>query len=105
VDAVTQAGRHVDPFNELASRIADPSLRSIPKRLGQAAAYCDYTVRIPGDRVHHEALRDWIMAYHERTQRPEDRVAHFKAYVIEQDSPPPGESEPRNVTAQVFLRY
>jgi hypothetical protein len=105
VDAVTHAGRHVDPFNEVASRIADPSLRSIPKRLGQAAAYCDYTVRIPGDDIHHEALRDWIMAYHDRTHRPEDRVEHFKAYVIEQDSPRPGEAEPRNVTAQVFLRH
>jgi hypothetical protein len=105
VDAVTYAGRHVDPFNELASRIADPSLRSIPKRLGQAAAYCDYTVRIPEYGIHHEALRDWILAYHDRTHRPEDRIRHFKAYVIEQDSPRPGETEPRNVTAEVFLRH
>jgi hypothetical protein len=105
VDAITHAGRHVDPFNELASRLADPSLRSIPKRLGQAAAYCDYTAAIPGNGVHHEALHDWIMAYHERTQRPEDRVEHFKAYVIEQDSPRPGERQPGNVTAQVFLHH
>jgi hypothetical protein len=104
VDAVTQTGRHVDPFNELASRVADPSLRSIPKRLGQAAAWCDYTVRIADAGLHHAALRDWIMAYGDRTRRGEDRIKHFKAYVIEQDNPPPGELEPSNVTARVFLR-
>jgi hypothetical protein len=103
VDARTSDGRHVDPFNALASRVADPSLRSIPERLGQSAAYCDYTVRIPDDELYHGPLRDWILDYHRRTGRPDDRIVHFKAYVVEQDSPAPGERQPNNVHARVFL--
>jgi hypothetical protein len=103
IDAETVDGRHVDPFNALASRLADPSLRSIPARLGQSAAYCDYTVRIAGERIFHEPLRDWIMSYHERTHRAADRILHFKAYAVEHDSPAPGETAPHNVQARVFL--
>jgi hypothetical protein len=103
IDAETVDGRHVDPFNALASRVADPSLRTMPARLGQSAAYCDYTVRIAGEGIFHEPLRDWIMTYHRRTHRAGDRILHFKAYTVEQDSPAPGETEPRNVQARVFL--
>ncbi|HTU61689.1 MAG TPA: HTTM domain-containing protein [Polyangiales bacterium] len=104
VDAVTSDGRHVDPWNELASRIADPSLRTIPARLGQDAAHCDYTSRIPDDDILHEPFRDWILAYHRRTRRPEDRIVRFRAYVIEQHSPAPDESAPSDVRARMFLK-
>jgi hypothetical protein len=104
VDAVTSDGRHVDPWNEVASRIADPSLRTIPARLGQDAAHCDYTSRIPDDDILHEPFRDWILAYHRRTRRPEDRIVRFRAYVIEQHSPAPGESAASDVRARMFLK-
>jgi hypothetical protein len=104
VDAVTSDGRHIDPWNALASRISDPSLRSIPARLGQDAAYCDYSSRVVDDDVLHEPLRDWILEHHRRTHRPDERIRHFKAYVIEQDNPRPGEDAPSNVRARVFLR-
>ena len=104
VDAVTSDGRHVDPWNELASRIADPSLRTIPPRLGQDAAHCDYTARIPDEGILHEPFRDWILAYHRRTRRPEDRILRFRAYAIEQHSPAPGEPTPRDVRARLFLK-
>lgn len=104
VDAVTSAGRHVDPWNERASRIADPSLRTIPARLGQDAAQCDYTSRIPNDDILHEPFRDWILAYHRRTRRPEDRIVRFRAYVIEQHSPAPGEPAASDVRARMFLK-
>jgi hypothetical protein len=103
VDAVTSDGRHVDPWNEVASRVADPSLRSIPPRLAQAAAYCDYTSRIPDDDILHEPFRDWILDYHRRTRRPEDQIVKFRAYAIEQHSPAPGQSEPHDVRSRVFL--
>jgi len=103
VDAITKDGRHVDPWNEIASRVADPSLRTIPARLGQDAAYCDYTARIPDDGNLHEPFRNWILAYHRRTRRPEDRIVRFRAYVIEQQSPAPGETAARDVRARVFL--
>jgi hypothetical protein len=103
VDAVTIDGRHVDPWNELASRVHDPSLRSIPARLDQDAAYCDYTVALPDNDIYHEPFGDWIMSYHRRTRRPENRIKHFDAYVVEQDNALPGQREPSNVQARVFL--
>jgi hypothetical protein len=103
IDAETVDGRHIDPFNALASRVADPSLRSVPPRLAQSAAYCDYTVRIADEAIYHGPLRDWIMSYHERTHRANDRILHFTAYAVEQDSPAPGEREPHNVRSRVFL--
>jgi hypothetical protein len=105
IDAVTIDGRHIDPWNDRASRISDPSLRTIPARLDQDAAYCDYSSRVVDDDILHEPLRDWIFNHHRRTRHPEDRVEHFKAYVIEQDNPAPGEQAPSNVRSRVFLRY
>ena len=40
VDAVTEDGRHIDPYNEAASLHADPTLRTIPERLGQNYYWC-----------------------------------------------------------------
>jgi hypothetical protein len=104
VDAVTSDGRHVDPWNEVASRVADPSLRDIPPRLGQDAAHCDYTARIPDDGILHDPFRDWILDYHRRTRRPEDRIVNFRAYAIEQHSPAPGEPAATDIRSRVFLR-
>ncbi len=43
VDAVTFAGRHVDPFNEAASRVADLPVPTIPRHMEQDEFWCDYT--------------------------------------------------------------
>jgi hypothetical protein len=43
------------------------------------------------------------MSYHQRTHHPDDRIVDFEAYTVEQDSPAPGESQPSNVRASVFL--
>jgi hypothetical protein len=105
VDAETVDGRHVDPYNTLASRLADPSLRTLPVRLGQSAAFCDYTVRIPDEGALHDPLRDWILRFPLRTKREQDRIVRFSAYVVEQRSPAPGEAAPHDVRSHVFLRY
>lgn len=104
IDAVTSDGRHVDPWNEVASRVSDPTLRTIPERLGHDAAHCDYSSSVSDDESLYEPLHDWIMSYHRRTHHPADRIRHFKAYVIEHDGPRPGEQAPSNVEARVFLR-
>ncbi len=103
VDAVTADGRHVDPYNELASRYDDPALRTIPERLGQNYHFCDYTVRIKHFRVYHRAFVDWIYRYHERTGNEADRIESFSVYEITQLAPPPGATEPRDVKARPFL--
>jgi hypothetical protein len=103
VDALTVDGRHIDPYNARASVVADPSLRKLPARLGQNWLYCDYTVRIGGSGVLHDPLREWILAHHIRTQRPEDRILSFNAYLIEQISPEPRELNPTKQHARKFL--
>ncbi len=103
VDAVTEDGRHVDPFNELGARVSDPSLRSIPPRLAQNYYFCDYTARIKGFRVYHSGLTDWLFRHHERTGRENDRIVSFRVYAVTQIPPAPGEEGPRDVKARPFL--
>ena len=102
-DAVTADGRHLDPFNQVASRYADPSLRTVPPYLGQNYYWCDYTVRIKGYRRYHKALSDWIFSHHERTGNADDRVVSFRVYEVSQFPPGPWEDEPRDVKAKVIL--
>jgi predicted DCC family thiol-disulfide oxidoreductase YuxK len=103
VDAWTTDGRRVDPYNEAASRVADPTLRRVPVRPDMDVYWVDYTMRIAHRAEYHGPLRDWIFRYHERTGSPEDRIVRFDAYLVEQDSPPPGEREPRNFRHRNFL--
>ena len=103
VDAVTADGRHIDPFNQVASRYADPSLRTLPPYLGQNYYWCDYTVRIKRYRRYHGALSDWIFSHHERTGNADDRVVSFRVYEVSQFPPGPWQDEPRDVKAKVIL--
>ena len=41
------------------------------------------------------ALQEWILAYPRRTGRAEDRIVSFEVSIVEDDSPPPGETQPR----------
>ena len=103
VDAVTSDGRHIDPVNEVASRHAEPSLRTIPPWLGQNYYWCDYTVRIEGFRRYHEGLSDWIFRHHERTGNINDRVVSFRIYKVSHVPPGPGQNEPHDVKVRAIL--
>jgi hypothetical protein len=103
VDAVTFGGRHVDPFNEAGSRVATLPVERIPPHMEQDEFWCDYTNRIPERQVYWRMLKEWIMAYHLRTMRREDRVISFEAKLLESDSPPPGEHEARNIRTKVMM--
>jgi hypothetical protein len=103
VDAVTFSGRHVDPFNEAGSRVATLPVERIPPHMEQDEFWCDYTNRIPERQVYWRMLKEWIMAYHLRTMKREDRVISFEAKLIESDSPPPGEFEARNIRTKVMM--
>ena len=50
VDAVTRDGRHVDPYNEVGSRVSSLPVEGVPVRLGHDSFWCDYTLRIPDAR-------------------------------------------------------
>ncbi len=76
-----------------------------PSRLDNDSFFFNYSVRIPDQGVYHQAFLEWILRYPIRTGHPGDRIVRFDAYKIENDSPPPGETSPRNVRKQVFLSY
>jgi hypothetical protein len=103
VDAVTFGGRHVDPYNEVGSRVANLPVERIPVHMEQDEFWCDYTNRIPDRQVYWRSLKEWILAYHLRTGHREDRIISFEAKLIESDSPPPGEREARNIRTKVMM--
>jgi len=105
VDAVTRDGRHVDPYNEVMSRVAEIPIDRVPVRLGHDSFACDYTLRIPDAGVYHGAFTEWVLRYPERTGNPSDAITKFDAYVVEQDSPKPDEVEPKNFRKRVFLHW
>jgi predicted DCC family thiol-disulfide oxidoreductase YuxK len=105
VDAVTADGRHVDPYSEVAGRYPNPGRNEIPPRLDNDSFFFNFSARIPFKPEYFGAFQEWILAYPERTGRPNDRIVKFDAYIVEDDSPPPGETKPRNVRSRVFLSY
>jgi predicted DCC family thiol-disulfide oxidoreductase YuxK len=106
VDAVTRDGRHVDPYNEVGSRVSSLPVESVPVRLGHDSFWCDYTLRIPDAPQYHQALIEWLLRYPERTGREQDTLVRFDAYVIWQDSPKPGApQEPTNIRKRRFLHW
>jgi predicted DCC family thiol-disulfide oxidoreductase YuxK len=105
VEAITVDGRRVDPYSQVAGRIPNPGVDEIPSRLDNDSFFFNYSVRIPDQGVYHQAFLEWILRYPIRTGNPHDRIVRFDAYKIENDSPPPGQTGPRNVRKQVFLSY
>jgi predicted DCC family thiol-disulfide oxidoreductase YuxK len=105
VDAVTREGRHVDPLNEVASRVATLPALDIPKRLGHDSFWCDYQLRIPNMPAYHQALLEWLLRYPERTGREGDTLVSFDVWLLEHASPKPGETTPTDVRRRSFLHW
>jgi hypothetical protein len=105
VDAVTIGGRHVDPLNEVASRVARLPVDDIPERLGQSSFWCDYELQIPDVGDYWQALSEWIVRYPERTGRPEDAVARFEVWTLQHDSPAPGQRRATNVQRRRLIQW
>jgi len=105
IDAVTAEGRNVDPFNELASPgHAFPGLR-IPPHLNQSPLFVEWALKVPFISDYHQAFKEWVLRYPQRTGRPQDRIVSFRAYVVEDDSPPPGRRAPTNTRWTQFYQY
>ena len=105
VDAVTVDGRHVDPYSEATNRHPNPGRQEIPVRLDNDSFVFNYSGRIATSPAYHQAFIEWILNYHERTGRPQDRIVSFEAWRVEDNSPPIGQLQPTNVRSHVFLRY
>lgn len=89
VDAVTSDGRHVDPYS----------------RVGRSAMAAEYTARIPDTGVYHQAFLEWMLRYPERTGYKSDQLVSFEAKVVQDESPPPGEKQPRGARERVFYKW
>jgi predicted DCC family thiol-disulfide oxidoreductase YuxK len=102
VDALTSDGRHVDPFNAAGSRVHELPVTAIPARLGQSALFAAYAARIPERFVYHQAFLEWVMR---QPGRSGDQIVSFDAWVIDDDSPPPGETVARVARPRLFLHH
>jgi hypothetical protein len=105
VEAITVAGRRVDPFNEAANRRYPMPGATIPPALGPNWLFYQYVTRIPWWPAYHQAFQEWILRYPQRTGRKEDEIVAFKVFKVEDDSPPPGQSEPTNPRATLLFEY
>ncbi len=105
VDAVTVDGRHVDPYSEAVGRYPNPGRNEVPVRMDNDSLVFNYSGRIPDNPAYHQALTEWILRYPERTRNPSDHIIRFDCYLVEDDSPPVGELNPRNVRTRHFLKY
>jgi predicted DCC family thiol-disulfide oxidoreductase YuxK len=105
VEAVTAEGRRVDPYSEVSGRYRDPGIDEIPSRLDNDSFFFNYSMRIPDQGAYHAAFTDWILRYPERTHHRGDRIVRFDAYRLENKSPRPGETTPRDFKKHVFLSW
>jgi len=88
IDAVTKSGRKVDPLTGEA-----PSFDVQPPggfHMNQITG--DFHRRLGEKRfdVYLDGLREWVKNYAKRTGRPEDEIARFDIYFVEERVPPPG---------------
>jgi hypothetical protein len=105
VDAVTVDGRHVDPWNEVATPRYPMPGASIPTRMDQSWLFYQYVTRLPWRPTYQTSFQEWLLRYPQRTGRREDEIVSFKVFKVEDDSPPPGEREPANPRAELIFEY
>jgi hypothetical protein len=108
VDALTADGRHVDPYNAVASDQPFPASNVVPTHMGQSQFFVMYSDRIPYDgyAAYRQAFTEWLEAYPERTGHPQDCLLSFDAYLITDQTPPLGSHEqPKPLTRKRFMSY
>ena len=79
--------------------------RQVSRRLDHDSFFCDYISRISGHGWYHQALIEWVERYPKRTGRDADTIVAFDLIEISDKSPPPGETEPREVQVKKLLSH
>lgn len=108
VDAVTATGKHVDPYNEVASDQPFPAGGVVPRHMGQSQYFVMFSDRIPYDgyAAYRQAFSEWLQAYPERTGHPEDCLMSYEVYLVTDQSPEFGtHAEPKPLSRQRFMNY
>lgn len=105
VDAITVDGRHVDPYSEISGRYKNPGHDLIPPRLDNDSFFFNYSSRIPFKGEYWTAFQEWVLRYPERTGNPADAIKSFDAWIVEDDSPPPGQTVETNRHSRIWLSW
>jgi hypothetical protein len=108
VDAVTADGRHVDPYNAVASDQPFPAGGVVPRHMGQSQFFVMYSDRIPYDGFanYRQAFSEWLQAYPDRTNHPGDCLLSYEVYLITDQSPAFGSHDkPTPLSRQSFMSY
>jgi len=108
VDAITAEGVHVDPYNAVASDQGEPAGAIVPTHMGQSQFFVMYSERIPYDgyAAYRQAFSEWLLAYPERSGRPEDCLLSYEVYLVTDRSPEPGtEGKPQPLERRRFMSY
>jgi len=107
VDAVTQRGAHVDPYNEVASDQPFPAGRVVPRHMGQSHFFVMYSDRIANVNyaAYRQAFEEWLLRYPERTGKPEDCLVSYEVYWVLDESPPFGSTNPKPREHKRFMTY
>ncbi|MFO0660318.1 MAG: HTTM domain-containing protein [Polyangiaceae bacterium] len=96
VDAVMANGQHIDPLTGKAPDLDAP----LHGPWFQSQLFCDYFLKIhfDGNKGYREDLKKYILSWQRLEGRPaNDRIVSFDVYWVSCDSPPPGQTEPRNI--------
>ncbi|MGH7803412.1 MAG: hypothetical protein ACREQJ_03630, partial [Candidatus Binatia bacterium] len=96
VAARTADGAVFDPLNAVASPRHPMPGERIPPRLGYSALFCEYIARVSSRAEYHGALRDWILR--------RGPIVSFEVREVTDQSPPPGEREPRDPRSRELFR-
>jgi hypothetical protein len=97
VDARTADGRRFDPLAAVL-RGDDAVLDAIPERIDMGMLAYNYAQMLAPRRAQRggyvRALADWLLRYHERTGRLEDKIARFEVFWLIDAIPPAGDPSP-----------
>lgn len=108
VDATTAKGEHVDPYNQVASDQPFPAGNVVPTHMGQSQFFVMYSERISSTSyaAYRQAFSEWLVAYPQRTRRPEDCLLSYDVYLVTDQSPAWGApSKPKPLERQRFMTY
>ncbi|MEO7032606.1 MAG: hypothetical protein ABI548_02160 [Polyangiaceae bacterium] len=108
VDAVTGGGKHVDPYNEVASEPGFQPGTVVPRHVGQSQFFVMYSDRIPYDGFanYRQAFPEWLQAYPSRTHHPEDCILSYEVYLVTDQTPAFGSNEkPTPLSRQSFMSF
>ena len=101
-------GERVDPYNQVASDQPFPAGNVVPTHMGQSQFFVMYSERISSTSyaAYRQAFSEWLVAYPQRTRRPEDCLLSYDVYLVTDQSPVWGAtSKPKPLERQRFMTY